>query len=151
MEYDPSSEGSIEAYRATCKDSESIYAQCAKCCGLSEAEYWILLMLHEGVDTQSGISEQLFISKQTVNSACKQLIKKGLVHLETLEHNLRTKKIVFTEAGTAFVEEHISSVDRIEETVWNMMPAEERMMLIHLTRKYNRLMKAELQQYRKTK
>lgn len=151
MVYDQSSEGSIEAYRAAYKDSESIYAQCAKCCGLSEAEYWILLMIHEGVNTQSDISEQLFISKQTVNSACKQLIKKDLIRLETLEHNLRTKRIVLTEAGTAFVEEYIISVDRIEEAVWNTMSTEERVMLIQLTRKYNRLMKAELQQYRKTK
>lgn len=137
-------DGSIEAYRAAYKESENIFARLSKSSGLSDAEYWALLMIREGVSTQSDISEQLCMSKQTINSAFRQLVKKGLVRLETIENNLRTKQIILTDLGAQFIKKHIDSVLQLEETVWYMMPEEERAALTRLTQKYNALIKAEL-------
>lgn len=63
---------------------DSVYSLFPKACGLSQAEYWSLLLVYEGVETQSEISDLLFLSRQTLNSAFKQLKKKGLVRLEPL-------------------------------------------------------------------
>lgn len=149
MESEAYAEDTIEAYRLAYKDSENIDAMCARLCGLSDTEYWILMMLREGCETQSDISEQMSISKQTINSACKQLIKKGLVRLETLANNLRTKRILLTESGEQFIEEYINPMFEIEERVWYSMTKEERSMLTRLTRKYNALMLSNIQQYQK--
>ncbi len=137
---------SVEAYRAAYWEAEALYGLCAKQCGLSEMEYWILLALHEGVETQSAISDRIGASRQTVNSACKVLVKKGLIAMEALETNLRVKRISLTEDGWRFMHSHLERVFRLEAEVWNRMPQAERAALVSLTAKYNALMKAALLQ-----
>ena len=66
----------IKVFRDTYKELESIYEIFPKLCGLSSTEYWALSMIDEGISTQHGICEQLSISRQTVNSAFKQLKKR---------------------------------------------------------------------------
>lgn len=73
---------SIEAYWEIYKDLDRIYTRFAKACGLSDGEYWTLVMIKEGCTTQKEIWEQLSVNKQTIHSAIKQLIKKGLIQLE---------------------------------------------------------------------
>lgn len=135
---------SIESYRIAYKEYEDIYCALAKTCGISEAEYWTLLMVFEGITQQTEISEQLLLSKQTVNSACMKLIKRGYIRLETVENNLRTKQIILTESGKIFAEENISCLSKAEECAWNELSAEERSMLLEITWKFNRLMKSKL-------
>lgn len=139
-------DGSIEAYRTVCKDLDRIWSRFSKDCDLSEAEYWTLLMIREGCSTQTEISEQLYMHKQTIHSALKQLIKKGLARLETKENNLRTKQILLTEAGIQFVEKYIDSMLRIEERAWTALETEERQQLILISQKFNRLLASELTQ-----
>ena len=52
MEKNMPAADSIEAYRAVYWGLEALYGLCAKACGLSEMEYWVLLSLHDGVETQ---------------------------------------------------------------------------------------------------
>lgn len=138
-------DGSINSYRAAYKESISINSICARICGLSDAEFWVLLMLREGHETQSEISEQLSISKQTINSACKKLIKKGFVRMQTLKNNLRTKKICLTEIGKNCTDEKINKIAEIEEKVWGSLSENERTTLTGLMNKFNMLMKNNLQ------
>lgn len=149
MEEGRVNDGALETFRDEYKDLESVYATFSKMCGLSEAEYWSLLMIHEGVTTQRDISERLSLSRQTVNSAFSQLVKKELIYLKTVENNLRTKRAFLTESGTLFVERYVITMHGIEEEVWHMMKAEERTQLTKLIRKYKELMKEALQQYQK--
>lgn len=51
--------------------------------------------------TQREISEQLSLSRQTLNSAFKQLIKKGLIRLEPLENDQRSKRAILTDEENA--------------------------------------------------
>ncbi len=150
MENYSEKDSSIEAYRAVYKDSERIWSIMSKTCGLSDAEYWALIMIREGYSTQSEISEHLSMNKQTIHSALKQLIKKGIVRLETNQNNLRVKQIIFTDEGIRFAEKYIDSMLFIEEKVWTKMTTDENESLIRLTRKYNCLLKSELQQYLKS-
>ena len=135
----------LTAFRDATWELDNIYSLFPKSCGLSEVEYWSLLLIHDGIVTQSQISERLFISKQTLNSAFKQLRKKGLIRLEPYEENQRSKRSLLTDAGKAFVEEHILRMHRMEERAWLRLTSEERESLIGLTQKISRLMQDELE------
>lgn len=146
MEQVPLSDGSVEAFRAVSKEFDTIYTMFAKNCGLSEAEYWCLLMIRNGTTTQAEISDQLFLSRQTVNSAFKQLVKKKLVRLEPLEHNQRTKQVILTQPGERFMEQYIDRMLLVEQQAWQTMEERERVMLTRLTRKYCNLIRTALKQ-----
>ena len=123
---------------------DNIYSMFSKSCGLSDAEYWSLLLMYEGAATQSQISDQLFLSRQTLNSAFKQLRKKGLVRLEPYEENQRSKRAFLTDAGRVFVEKYIVQMHQVEEKAWGQMDEAEQAMLTTLTRKFSGLIQQEL-------
>lgn len=129
----------LESFREATMELDNTYSTFSKACGLTDNEYWSLLLIYEGVVTQSKISERLFLSRQTLNSAFKQLVKKGLVCLEAYEENQRTKQAFLTDNGIQFVEKHIVHMHQIEEKAWEMMSKEECATLTRLTRKYNSL------------
>lgn len=138
---------SVEAYREAAKELDRVWSQLSRACGLSEGEYWALVMIREGCTTQTEISEQLSMNKQTVHSALKQLIRRGIVRLETQSGNLRVKEIVLTEAGESFTEKYVDTMMDIEERVWNELTKAERREMIRVSQKYNRLLKKALEQY----
>lgn len=135
----------VEEYRLAWKDADSIYSAFAKRCGLSDTEYWIMVMIDEGCDTQSKISGEAFISKQTVNSAVRQLQKKGLVSLLRDDGDGRSKKMAFTPSGEEFFDKNFNVIDRAEERVWSKLSDAEKNLLVGLSKKYNDLLKKELE------
>lgn len=137
---------SLASFREATMELDNTYSMFSKVCGLTDNEYWSLLSIYEGVVTQTKISERLFLSRQTLSSVFKQLVKKGLVRLETYEDNQRTKQAFLTEAGTQFVEKHIVHMHRIEEDAWELMSEEECAMLTNLTRKYSGYIRELLKQ-----
>lgn len=141
---------SIEVYWETYKDLDCIYAKLAKVCGLSEGEYWTLIMIKEGCSTQSEIRDQLPMNKQTIHSAIKQLIKKGLIRLEIKEGNQREKQILVTEEGQDFIKRYIDSMLQLEKNAWNAMDKEEQRYLIRVSQRYNTLLESELEKYLKS-
>ena len=137
---------SLAAFRAASMQFDAAYARFAKLCGLSETEYWSLLLVSEGAATQREICGKLSISPQTLNSAFKQLVGKGLVRLEPLEHNQRTKQIILTQAGKQFVEQNVARMHRIEEQAWQTLSPEEQESLTVLIRRFGALITAALDQ-----
>lgn len=135
---------SLAAFRAASMQFDAAYARFAKLCGLSETEYWSLLLVSEGAATQREICGKLSISPQTLNSAFKQLVGKGLVRLEPLEHNQRTKQIILTQAGKQFVAQNVARMHRIEEQAWQTLSPEEQESLTVLTRRFGALITAAL-------
>ena len=131
----------LKMFRETTMELDRLYSAFARSCGLSDPEFWSLLLIYEGYETQSQISEQLSLSRQTLNSAFKQLIKKGFVRLIPYEHNQRTKQAVLTESGEKYVEEHILTLHQMEEQAWRQMTSEERRMLVESSRKFTNLLK----------
>lgn len=115
---------------------DNLYSTFPKSCGLSEPEYWSLLLICEGVTTQTQISGQLFMSRQTLNSAFKQLVKKGLIILQPCENNQRTKQAILTSQGRSLVENQVLQMHRIEELAWSCLEEDEQEMLSRLTRKF---------------
>ena len=127
------------------KELDHAYTLFSKSCGLSDAAYWSLLSISEGAVTQSQISDQLYFSRQTLNSAFKQLQKNGLIRLETCEGNQRSKQAFLTEKGKDFVEKYVVQMYQAEERAWNGLNREEQEALTRLTRKFSGLIQKELQ------
>ena len=144
MKQDPSPLETLASFREATMELDNIYSLFSKSCGLSDAEYWSLLLMYEGAATQSQISDQLFLSRQTLNSAFKQLRKKGLVRLEPYEENQRSKRAFLTDAGMVFVEKYVVQMHQVEEKAWGQMDEAEQAMLTTLTRKFSSLIQQEL-------
>ena len=123
---------------------DNVYSTFPKSCGLSEAEYWSLLLIDEGVATQSQISSRLFLSRQTLNSAFKQLQRKGLIRLEPYAQNQRSKQALLTEDGKSFVKRYVMQMHRLEERAWQQLQAQEQEVLTTLIRKFSSLIQKEL-------
>ena len=134
----------LTAFREATMELDNVYSLFSKSCGLPEAEYWSLLLIYEGAVTQSQISSQLSLSRQTLNSAFKQLRKNGLVRLEPYEENQRSKQAFLTEAGKEFVEKNVLRMHRVEEKAWQQISEQEREILTKSIRKLCDLIRTEL-------
>lgn len=137
----------LKMFRNTYKDLEGVYDTFPKLCGLSGAEYWALSMIYEGITTQHAICDKLSLSRQTINSAFKQLKKRGFIYLEAMDDNLREKKVYLTEEGKDFVEKQIGYIHKLEENVWDKMNNEEKESLIKFLSKYKTLLDEALKNY----
>ena len=134
----------LESFRDVSMEFDAVYGMLAKSCGLSGTEYWALILIHEGVETQREISEQLSLSRQTLNSAFKQLIRKGLIQLSPLEHDQRSKRALLTQEGRRFVESTIARTRRMEEQAWQTLTKAEQADLIRLTRQFSSALRQSL-------
>lgn len=143
MKKEPASFNTLTAFREATMELDNVYSLFSKSCGLSDAEYWSLLLIYEGAATQSQISDQLFLSRQTLNSAFKQLRRKGLIQLVPYEENQRSKQAFLTDEGRTFVERHVVQMHQIEERAWQQMDEEERAMLTRLTQRFSHLIRQE--------
>ena len=150
MDRDTHALKTLSAFRESTMELDSVYSTFSRACGLSEAEYWSLLFIYEGFATQSQISGRLFLSRQTLNSAFKQLRKKGLIRLEPYEENQRAKQAFLTEAGKLFVEKSVMQMHRVEEQAWQQMSPEDQEALTALTRRFSGFIQQELKAHRNT-
>ena len=66
------------------RESDRLYYELARGCGLSDAAYWMLyeIVYCGGKATQRSLAQSFAYSRQTVNTAIKSLEAKGLVRLE---------------------------------------------------------------------
>ena len=145
METGPALDTRLESFRNVSMEFDFVYGMLAKACGLSGTEYWALILICEGVGTQREISEKLSLSRQTLNSAFKLLIRKGLVRLEHFERDQRSKRAVLTEEGNRFVDTTIARTRRLEEQAWQTMTEGEQAALIRLTHQFSTALRQSLQ------
>ncbi len=127
---------SLEQFRDATLGLDHLYSVMAKACQLSTSEYWSLLLIYDGTTTQAQISNQLSISRQTLNSAFRNLVAKDLIRLETAEGTLRTKLAVLTEKGKEFAENNFGHMHEAERLAWNKLAEEEQEALVRTIRIY---------------
>ena len=127
----------LDAFREASMEFDAVYSLLAKSCGLSYPEFWSLVLIQDGVRTQREISEQLSISRQTLNSAFKLLVRKGLVCLIPLERDQRSKQAVLTHQGERFVQARILPALSLEEQAWSLLTVKEQEALTQLTHKFS--------------
>ena len=81
------------------------------------------------------------MSRQTVNSAIKNLEKQGYLRLEAVSGDRRNKTLSFTEEGEAFVKRTVDRVLSLEHQVFENLEVEEQEQITQILRKYTRLMR----------
>lgn len=127
------------------KEINAVYNSAIRRSGISLSEFWILLMVREGVSVQKEIARQLFWSKQTVNSACSKLVDRGLILLTPSTTDRRERVVVLTEKGMDFSRKYIGHVEMVEEEIWQLFTPEERRLVVELLERYCRQLRQGLE------
>ena len=114
--------------------------------------FWLLYTLRseEAPLTQTQLSEQLSLPKQTVNSALKKLVEEGVLRLEAADGNLKNKRVCLTEAGEAFLRRTVDRVFGVESAAAARLTEEERSALVALSQKLLDAFRAETEAFLQT-
>ena len=128
------------------RESDKLYYELARNCGLSETAYWILYAIEVsgGSITQREIASNFSYSKQTVNSALKTLEARGLVELDYVEGSRKSKLVSLTPDGRAFSDERIRPAIAAEDRAFTSLAHEERLELLRLVSAYTEAIDREL-------
>lgn len=119
---------------------------------LPDCAFWLLYTLRseEAPLTQTQLSEQLSLPKQTVNSALKKLVEAGVLRLEAADGNLKNKRVCLTEAGEAFLRRTVDRVFGVESAAAARLTEEERSALVALSQKLLDAFRAETEAFLQT-
>ncbi len=120
------------------KETDAIYRKLASQSNLSDSSYWVLYALYESDDycSQKNICDQWSMSKQTVNSALQELIKKRLIFLEISTSDHRSKRIVLTESGRIFASKIFDIIFQLEESTLMEMSDADRIAMLQSLRNF---------------
>lgn len=129
-----------------------LYHRLARACGLTDCAFWLLYTLRseEAPLTQTQLSEQLSLPKQTVNSALKKLVEEGVLRLEAADGNLKNKRVCLTEAGETFLRRTVDRVFGVESAAAARLTEEERSALVALSQKLLDAFRAETEAFLQT-
>ncbi len=128
------------------KSEEDFYRRLARRSGLSDAAFWTLYAIETAPEpvTQTDIGGVLMLSKQTINSALKQLEREGQICFT--DGPGRKKYIRLTEQGRTLSDRAIRPVMEVEERAFLCLAEEERASLLALGHKYLSLLLRESEQ-----
>ncbi len=139
----------LRDFNTVMKEADAIYGELAKQSGLSDCAFWLMYSIREadGNCTQKELCDQWVLSKQTVNSALKGLVKNGYITLTSSETDKRSKYIALTAKGVKFAQERIDLVFKLEELAFQKLSVKERTAMIEISRKYQELFRAEAERF----
>lgn len=128
------------------KETDEIYHDYAKQCGLPDTAFWVLYSLwdQEQTYTQREFCLEWFYNPQTINSALKGLERQGLIKLSLMPGNRKNKQICFTEKGKELAEKVIVPLMKAEQDSFSNLNKAERELLLSVTQKRIRLLKEEI-------
>lgn len=131
------------------KRYDYIYRSSARKFDMCELEFMILYALRsfnpvKSKCTQKDLSDILMHPKQSINSALKSLLQKGLVELKSSSDNQRVKYIYLTVKGTERAERTADILIDAEKKAFGSMTEDEREMLLSLFGKLTDLIDEKL-------
>lgn len=128
----------LKEYNRLYKESDILYHNYARSCGLSDMAYWILYSIAEGNEffTQRDFCNDWFFAPQSVNSALKDLERKNIIFLEAVPGNRKNKLIKPTANGKEFIEEYISPLIAAECESFASLSHDECELMLYTIRKY---------------
>ena len=128
------------------KETDNIYTRYAASQGVSTTTLCVLYSLYisETPCTQTQLVEDWGIPMQTVNSCLKAMEKSGTVRLEFAEGNRKSKCILLTPEGKEMAERIISPLVEAENHAMDALEAEQRQLLMEVTRKHVQLLQTFL-------
>lgn len=95
------SEKRYQEFISASKEADDVYHTLALKFGLSDSAMWILCTMREADRelTQAEIAEEMSMSRQTINSAIKNLEKQGYLYMAPAPGDRRNKTLSFTAKG----------------------------------------------------
>lgn len=128
----------LKQYSYLTSEIDAAYHEAALKCGLADSAMRILyaVCLH---GEECGLGEVISlsgISKQTVNSALRNLEKEDVLKLEPESERSRRKKVILTEKGKLLVQNTVLKVFQIEREVFALWTKEEQELYFRLTQRY---------------
>lgn len=136
----------LAAFNRLHKRMNVLYHDYARTVDLSDAAFWLLYSLYEHGQpcTQKDLCSAWFYAPQTVNSALKNLEKRGSIRLELTSESRKNKQVLFTEAGRELVEQKIIPMVQAEERSFERLEEGERELLLSITRKHIEILEEEI-------
>lgn len=130
------------------KEWDNLYHQVALKSNLSDSSFWILYCLCNNEDgcTQMDICYEWNFSKQTVNSAIKDLKEKGYIELILEDGNKKSKKIILTDKGKEASKKLIEVV-RIENQIAEQTDQKQFEEVVNFFQNQLSLFKNEINKY----
>lgn len=137
----------LRAYNRIYKETDIVYHNYAKNCGLSDTSFWILYSLSESDElfTQHDFCYNWSFPPQTVNSALKNLEKQGVIYFEPVPGNKKNKWIKLTEKGTKLAVRVITPLICAECESFGELSREECDAMISTAKKYNSILKNRIE------
>lgn len=116
----------VVRYNQYYKELERLYQQHIKKLGMSETAFWIFYSIYESdvPYTQKTLCEDWFYTKQTINSALKNMEQQGWICLKAVPGNRKKKEIFLTEEGNSMVEQYILPLAEAEKKTFERMADE---------------------------
>ncbi len=120
------------------KEADHIYGSLATRFGMTDTELWILYAIShtDQAITQNDLCNELFLPRQTVNSAVGKLVNKGLVELKVIPKTKNSKEILFTPKGAALLQHTISKMDEAEKNAFLRFTEAERKQYLSLFQRH---------------
>lgn len=136
----------LEVINRQIKELAGIYRGIVSRSGISENGFWIwyALIVMDGEYSQQDICSCWSLSKQTVNTIVKHMVKKGFVFLEVVPGTRNRKIIRLTKAGRAYGEELVRPVSEAEDRALNRLPEADLITCAAIFGKYINILKEEI-------
>ncbi len=137
----------LELLNQNDKNLDELYHSYAASVHLSDTAFWILYIAWTQGDgcTQKEICDSWSYSRQTINTALKNLERRGILCLKTAEGNRKTKRIYFSPEGKAFADRVVAPFVRAELLSLEKLGDGERKLLTSLYEKRTEYFRQELE------
>lgn len=128
----------------TYREIAEIYHKISLKLGLSDSVFIIFYAIAELGDgcCQKDISAYYSISRQTINSSVKNLVKEGFIETKTQKDN--TVQLFLTKKGQKLAKEKIYPIIDMENNVFLKLTKDEQKEMVRLIKKYSDLLKEEV-------
>ncbi len=143
----------LAAFNQAQKENDNCYRSYARSVGLSDTAFWILYSVaeREMPYTQKELCSGWFFPMQTINSALKELCKRGILQLEPLPTNRKAKLIRLTAEGEQLVLHAIAPLFDAEDRALTRMGKAEYERYLEMTRRHVALFHEEIDTLLQTK
>lgn len=120
------------------KKMDIIYHNYAKSIELSDTAFWILYSIseHNGSFTQRDLCRDWSFAPQTLNSALKDLEKRGIIRLEPVIGNKKNKLLHLTPNGERLVANAILPLMKEEGNSFSVLDEKECEQMLSFTERY---------------
>ena len=125
-------------------ETEALYHQASLKLGITDSVSIVLYSIYvsEELCLLSNIYKQSGISKQTVNSAIRNLETKGILYLE--QYSGKTKKIVLTTKGNDYINQTVAKLYEAEIQAFESWSTQEINTYINLMEKYSNCFRKQI-------